>query len=205
MDVFDSRKYDPEPAGLFRFLVKALCLVAVAVLLVIGVVALTMGFAHAQDVAIGAANAPASTVVDFGPLANLALEYIAPTFGTLLMGLAAWVLAAIRKKTGWQTDAAAGAILDRALQKAIGYAVVQLQDHKIGGIPIDLKSQAVATAVRYAQGKVPDALEHFGVTHESLEEMVEARFEGLLIAPSVEVADAIGARVRSIGGAAVVS
>ena len=197
MDVFNVRKFDPAPGGLLMLLGRALCLFAVVILVVFGAVALTAGLAHAQDVAIGANASRASAVVDFGPLANLVLSYIAPTLGTLLMGLAAFVLAAIKKKTGWQTDAAAGAILDQGLQKAIGYAVVQLQDHKIGGIPIDLKSEAVATAVRYAQGKLPGALAHFGVTQASLEEMVEARLEGLLIDPGVEMAGAIAGRVRS--------
>ena len=186
-----------EPSDLMDFAFRVVGRTLAVAFGVALLVVMVLGVANAQDVAVGAAAAQASTVVDFGPLANLALEYVAPALGSILLGLGAWVLAAIRKKTGWQIDAAAGAILDRALEQAVNYAVVRLQDHKIGGIPIDTKSEAVATALGYAQRSIPDAVAHFGITPDRLEEMVEARLQGWLIDPAVEVTDFSSARLRS--------
>ena len=130
--------------------------------------------------------AVSSTVVDFGPFAQAAVDLLAPVALAVLTGLGGWALNVFRKKTGWEIDAKAGQIVDQALERAVGLALARFRDRTAGGIPIDLKSDAIAAAARYAQERIPDSLRHFGITPGALTEMVEARLEGILIDPSAE-------------------
>lgn len=140
------------------------------------------GVAFAQDGSGG-------TAVDLGPLAALAIEYVAPAALTLLTALAAWAFKLFRQKTGWQIDGQVGAIVDIGLQKGVDYAAAQLKDRAAGGIPINFKSSAIAIAANYAIEKLPGALRHFGITDSTdtrLAEMIEARMEGWLVDPAME-------------------
>lgn len=128
------------------------------------------------------AGASAATV-DFGPLATIAIEIVAPIVVTVLGGLATWVLAKVGKSTGLRIDSEHRSAIEQGLGRAVGYAITKLEDRAKGGIPINLRNEAIATASRYALESVPGALEHFGVTSDRLSEMIEARLEGLLIDP----------------------
>lgn len=167
----------PTPLDLLAYVVFAgLAIIAAFLTLV--------GFARAQDVA------PAvTTVVDLGPLVDLAIGIVAPVMLTALSGLATWVLYKIKARTGLQIEAQQRAAVEQGLARAVSYAVTRLESRAAGGIPIDLRSSAIAAAAAYAQKAVPDALAHFGITADRLSEMVEARLEGLLVDPDTEVAD----------------
>lgn len=161
------------------------------ILLAVAVIIMIAGATFAQGVTGG-------TSVDMGPLASLAIEYLAPVALTLLTGLAAWAFKLFRQKTGWQIDGQVGMIVDIGLQKGVDFAAAQLKDRAAGGIPIAFKNSAIAIAANYAIEKLPGALRHFGITDSTdarLAEMIEARLEDWLVDPGSE---RMGAGARSM-------
>ena len=173
------------PSDLMRY---ALAVVGISFLIMGCVALLTLAFVGIANAQVVAAGAPAT--VDLGPPLSWLVQIVAPTALTVLTGLATWAFKLFRQKTGWQIDASVGAIVDVGLQKAVNYAAAQLQDRAAGGIPIAVKSQAVAVAARYAEDKLPDALAHFGITGPKLSEMIESRLTDWLIDPASERANA---------------
>ncbi|WP_026379376.1 hypothetical protein [Afifella pfennigii] len=138
---------------------------------------------HAADGGVTTIATAAGTSVDFGPLASVTIEYLAPIVVTVLGTLATWVLGRIGTRTGLAIDAGHREAIEQALGRAVGYAATQLENRAAGGIPINLKSRALTTATNYALAAVPDALKHFGITAARLSEMVEARLSGMLVDP----------------------
>lgn len=117
------------------------------------------------------AAAPTDTVVNFGPL----LELIKPV---ALAGLAAaggYVLTRVLRLVGVQLDAGHRAAIEQGLERAIGYAANKVPDIVKVEPTLDVKSVLIAEAANYALEHIPDALSHFGITPERLNDMIEAR------------------------------
>jgi hypothetical protein len=104
-----------------------------------------------------------------------------------LSGIAAAVLASaahfgvraltkfLTAKTGIDLDNVTRSYLDPAIDKAISYATVQVQKAAANNLKIDVHNETIAHATNYLIDRVPDALAHFGLDQEHLEQLIEAR------------------------------
>jgi hypothetical protein len=81
----------------------------------------------------------------------------------------------LEQKTGLDLDNVTRSYLDPAIDKAIAYANVQVQKAAAGNLKVDVHNETVAHAVNYLIDRVPDALAHFGLTNDHLEQLIEAR------------------------------
>ena len=131
--------------------------------LAVAVIIASMCSASAQDAV--------STVVDFKPLVDLGLRFLAAIIGVL----GAWAIARVMKLLGVQSDNALGERLNLALEKAIAYGAGAVGAKLDGHLSIDVKNEIVASASRYAVDKVPDTIAHFSITPQKLAEMLHAR------------------------------
>ncbi|EAU40179.1 hypothetical protein FP2506_11502 [Fulvimarina pelagi HTCC2506] len=174
--------------GLISAAIFAVLFTAFVVLMTIG--ATTAAFA--QTVADGA--------IDLGPLVEVLLPIALSVAAAIWAVLRFWAFRLLKRKTGWDLDAMIGPIVDQGLQRGIDFATERLKDRAIGGIPVNMKNQAIETVADYAIDKLPDALRHFGLVDADrrpttkLSEMIEGRLEGWLVDPETERADAQLAR-----------
>jgi len=141
------------------------------------------------DTVAGASVAASATAVDFGPIL-MALLGTAATAITVLGG--ALIDAGRRyliSRTGIQIDDAHRAVLDSVLQRGVAYGI-SLIEAQVGRATIDFHSAVVASAVKYALDRAPDAIAHLGVSPDQLATMAVARLAGML-APAAPAAVAV--------------
>lgn len=190
--MFSLREYPQHPpSDLVRFAGRMVFLAIMAALVALLAVLVALGVAHAQDAAVVA------TAIDLGPLVTEILPLLVSAVLTIWAVLRVWAFRLLKQRTGWDLDAIIGPIVDTGLNRGIDFAAERLKDRVAGGIPLNMKSQAIETVARYAVDKLPDALRHFGLVDSNgrpapkLSEMIEARLEGLLIDPDEERASGI--------------
>ncbi len=155
--------------------------VTVQILLLLAIMLLLFGgSAQAQEASA------ASTVFDFGPIVAELLTFLAPTIATVLGLVGLWVLQRLAGFLKLRIDAGHRAAIEQGFDRAVAFAIEKLGDQARGGIPIDLKHDAVVVAAEYARRSVPDALRHFGVTDARLDQMVESRLHGWVFDPKAD-------------------
>ncbi len=108
--------------------------------------------------------------VDLAPLVDIVLQ----TAAAILMVVATWATAKLKKKFDIDIDASKGGILDNAINKGVDYARGFIVGND-GRVNLHVKNLMVGMAINYIKGKVPETLAHFGLDDQSLAEMVEAR------------------------------
>lgn len=118
----------------------------------------------------------AGTVVDFGPVIDLAFNFFVAVFTALVPVAGAWIALRLNKSLGLSIDAKQREVIEQGLSRAIGFGLEQARAHLPNASAVDVKSVAVAQAVTYAQAFIPGALSHFGITPDKLAQMVAARF-----------------------------
>jgi len=136
--------------------------------------------ARAQDAIV----AP-STTYDFGPWVLAFIDFIAPTLIGVAGLLGVWVLKRLSSWLGLQIDDSQRQAVEQALLHAVNFALEKVGDRAKGGIPIDLKRDAIVSAAEYAHRSIPDALKHFNIDDLRLAEMIESRLEHVLVDPRV--------------------
>lgn len=142
---------------------------------------------------------PETVRLDFGPTVVALIQFLAPIVGAVLLAIALWVLKRLGTFLGLKIDDRRRAALEQVMDRAVSYATSRLEDMAAGGIPIDMKNNAIAIVTDYALQHGPDAIKHFGKTGEELRQMAEARLEGMLIDPNIERAEPLrGMRARLI-------
>ncbi len=103
--------------------------------------------------------------------------FITPAVGAVAWGLVKLALDWVKAKFGFEVpESVIKATLQEAINYGIGYAIQKAKEVD-GEVKFD--NVFLQEAVRYIAERVPDALEHFGITPTSLEAMVKARL-GLL-------------------------
>lgn len=110
------------------------------------------------------------TTVNLAAFTGTAVELLAP----VLLAIATAAGKHMFDWLGLQKDAAVRAAFDATAARAIEYGRQQVT--KRPGVVVEMKSDAVALAVRYVQDAVPDALKHFGITPDRLTKMIEAHW-----------------------------
>jgi hypothetical protein len=110
--------------------------------------------------------------IDFAPLVEMALTLL----GTVLSAVAVWVGAVVRQRFKWAGDFDAGQILDSAIHRGIQYAR-NLIIGADGKMTVQVSNAIVAMAARYVMDKLPETVEHFGLTEDRVREMILARLD----------------------------
>jgi hypothetical protein len=96
----------------------------------------------------------------------------------LLLSVAAYQAAAwFKRKTGVDLDESARRVINGAIERAVHYATGEIRSRlqTDGRTELQIRNEIVATAVGYLAKTVPGTLKHFGITEETLADMVKAR------------------------------
>ena len=126
-----------------------------------------------EAIAQTAPTSSSSTSVDIAPLL---VNVVLPFAGSLLSILGLWGLQQLQARFSLAKNSQLSATLETAMTNGLAYAQSQMAS-KIGAgpLPVDLKSQAVAIATRYAADHVPVAIKSLGITPDLLAQKIEAR------------------------------
>lgn len=132
----------------------------------------------------------AATKVDVAPVVDTLLGYISAGASALLAVVIGFVCARLYAFLGINIEAKHREALHSALMTGVNAGLARVSD-LIGGKAVDVKSSAVAEAVNYVLGAVPDAVKFFGLTEAKLTDMVTAKLQGqLAFAPALEAQSA---------------
>lgn len=101
------------------------------------------------------------------------IGFLVPAATVLLWGIVKGALDWLQKSYGIKVpEAVVRATLQEAINYGIGYA---MQKAKEVDATVKFDNIFIDNVVKYVFERVPDALEHFGITPTSLEAMVKAR------------------------------
>ncbi len=139
---------------------------AVALLLALAALFIAPADALAQTVA-QAALAP----VDFAPVVGTVLEILAA--GLLAIGM--WAVNKLAAKLKLDIEARHREALYAALAAGINYAKNKIAAASEGRSALNIQNDLARFAAQYAVSKVPDAVRHFGLSPERVQELVRAR------------------------------
>lgn len=135
--------------------------------------------AIAQEVA-------SSTKVDVAPVVDTVFGYVSAGLSALVAVAIGFISARLYSLLGINIEAKHREALHSAIMTGVNAGLAKVSD-LIGGKAVDVKSSAVAEAVNYVLGAVPDAVKFFGLTEAKLSEMVTAKLQGqLAFAPALE-------------------
>lgn len=139
-----------------------------------------------------AATAAHAETVDFAPIVTPAVEAIGTVVAALAVPLVWYGVKLLSAKlhiSGLEIDAAQRAVVDQAMQKAIGFAVSKVQDMVKGKpLTIDVKNAMVAEAANFAIAHAPEALDHFGIGPDEIATKLKAMVEARLGMAAVDAA-----------------
>jgi hypothetical protein len=117
-----------------------------------------------------------NTAVDLSPLLQVLIDYVAGPLAAVMSALLLAILSRYLKKLGLENDEKVRIYLNDALQNGIEFALNKARLSAGGArLTVDLHNETAAVAARYVLDKVPDAIKHFGITPEKVEELVKAR------------------------------
>lgn len=104
-------------------------------------------------------------------------DAVAPYINALVQaGIAAligWVALKVKQRTGVEIDEGHRDALTRALQSEAS-SLIAKGEVKMDGVKVNVGSEALASAVQNLSKRVPDALNHFGLTPDVLAKRIVA-------------------------------
>ena len=112
--------------------------------------------------------------IDLSPIINVGIDVIS----FVLMALGTWAVARLGKKLGLDADDQVRVYLDEALNRGIGWAREKAKAKAKDMATVEVRSEIVAEAVKYALERVPDAVKHFNLDEQHVRKLVEARLGG---------------------------
>lgn len=108
--------------------------------------------------------------VDLTPIMEIGISLLT----VVLSAVVAWVGKTVKKKFDIDIDTSKEGTLNRAIDRGMDYAR-KFATGDDGKIAIPVSNMMVKWAADYVIDKVPDTLNHFGITEERLREMIAAR------------------------------
>jgi hypothetical protein len=117
------------------------------------------------------ADAAAGYVINIQESLQLATSFIFAALGTVIV----WAAGLVVKKLKLENDSEIRFYLEQAIHAGLAWALRKAQVAVSEVKDPRVESQIVADAANYIADRVPDALAHFGITPESLAEMIRAR------------------------------
>lgn len=119
------------------------------------------------------------STVDFGGFFGWLRPYAVELMGLVIAGAIAWATKKFHDLTGIEIEAKHREALQSALRNGANLAIDKIP---IGG-SIDIRSPAVAAAIRYVLESVPDAVKYFELTPEKIADLLRPK----LFAPAAVV------------------
>ena len=119
------------------------------------------------------------TTISLVPVLNEVLEYIV----VVIIAVIGWgfsrLAGYLRKWLGIRVDDSQRAVVMGAVERGVNYAADCLRKTMAENknLNVDCRSQLIATAIKYVQARVPDALNHFKLTPQDVGDMVAAKLE----------------------------
>lgn len=119
------------------------------------------------------------TTISLVPVLNGVLEYIV----VVVVAVIGWVVSRLtgylRKWLGIRVDDSQRAVVMGAVERGVNYAADRLRTTMANNknLNVNCRSLLIATAVKYVQARVPDALNHFKLTPDDVGQMVAAKLE----------------------------
>lgn len=119
------------------------------------------------------------TTISLVPVLNEVLEYIV----VVVVAVIGWVVSRLtgylRKWLGIRVDDSQRAVVMGAVERGVNYAADRLRETMANNknLNVNCRSLLIATAVKYVQARVPDALNHFKLTPSDIGQMVAAKLE----------------------------
>lgn len=146
------------------------------------------GFAGAAIAQTAAPAQPDTTIGLGGFFAGIrpAIESLAITIVT---GVVTWVGILFKSKLGRDMDARMREALHGALMTGVSGAI-NFAGARAADVKLDVRNQAIAEAIRWAEKSVPDALKYFGIDaasregRDALVQIASAKLTQLAEAPS---------------------
>lgn len=119
------------------------------------------------------AQAPASTV-DVGGLYGVARPYLIDIASTLIVIAGGYITNLLRQKFNLDIDASHRDTLQTAFKNGAGLVINSI-GNDLQGKTVDVGSTAVADAVNMVIRSAPDALDHFGITPDSIAQKIVSK------------------------------
>lgn len=113
--------------------------------------------------------------IDFGPIL---VDAVIPALSAVLLALGSVAIRWLSKRLKLAADAEVRRYLEAALEHGVSYGAAKATELAQDGGKVAVRNAAVARAAQYVLDHVPDALRHFDITPERLEQMIEARLAG---------------------------
>lgn len=140
----------------------------------------------AVTAALGAEDAPKSTVITLQPLVDALAPIIAAAAGAALTGILGVLFNLINKYTGITIDQNSREALHSAASTAAAALWAKLDVSLASKISIDVKSELLADGYAYVVKSVPDALKRFGADEETIKNLILSKFGALQVAATAQ-------------------
>jgi hypothetical protein len=137
-------------------------------------VLLSSVFAVAFLLAARAFGQEVDTVISAEPWVATFMPFVSTITVALIGALVPLVFAYVLKKWGLDVEQAHRDALQTSLTNAAGLLLQKL-GRQAEGATIDVRSQAMADAIRYVEKSAPDALKSWGITPDSIAEKIIAK------------------------------
>lgn len=115
-----------------------------------------------------------ATTIDVGGAWTSLQTWTITIVSVAVSALIGWVLLKVKEKTGLSIDDSMRAALQTAVTNAAGLVLNKL-GNQLQGKTIDVHNAFVAAAVNYVLKSAPAAIEHFGITPDSIKEKIVAK------------------------------
>lgn len=115
-----------------------------------------------------------SSRIDLAPAAVGVLGYVSAVIGAVLATGISFLGARLYAWTGISIEARHREALHSAIMTGVNAGLGKVAD-LIGGKAIDVRSTALAEALRYVGASVPDAIRYFGLSQDRLADMISAK------------------------------
>lgn len=119
------------------------------------------------------------TTISLVPVLNGVLEYIVVVVVVVIGWGFSRLSGYLRKWLGIRVDDSQRVVVMGAVERGVNYAADRLRatmgNNK--NLNVNCRSLLIATAVKYVQARVPDALNHFKLTPSDIGQMVAAKLE----------------------------
>lgn len=127
-----------------------------------------------KPIAVALAQEAAGTRIDLAPAALGLLGYVSAAIGAVLATGLSVLGARLYSWTGINIEARHREALHSAIMTGVNAGLSKVVD-LIGGRAIDVRSTAIAEALRYVGASVPDAIRFFGLSEDRLADMIAAK------------------------------
>lgn len=171
-------------------------LIVVSAIFAIVLLALPLNLAFAQDTTVVAPAGSSTTVVTGGPLWAFIQPYLEIVVSAVITALIALIATVMQRTFNVTLTADNRNALHSAAVSGVNMALSKLGT-KVQDLQFDTKSAVVAQAIDYIETSVPDALNHFGVTPQFLEDLVESKLGALINAQAAKPATVVVAPAGS--------